>query len=179
MVRDGFEILAKPNGLAESRLAVIVGRTFDRRSTRRNGFKRCVREVYRLRRNELKGLDILVRARAMKDQESIRQQMNEVFDRLSRTLASSGARKSDEQTAQRNLVIRGLLGLISAYRLLFSPLLGGRCRFYPSCSQYAMQAITEWGAVRGVLLASKRFFKCHPFHPGGYDPVPTALERCG
>ena len=67
---------------------------------------------------------------------------------------------------------RILLGLIKAYRVLVSPLLGPRCRFYPTCSAYAAEAIDTHGALRGSWLAVKRVAKCHPWHPGGVDPVP-------
>ena len=67
---------------------------------------------------------------------------------------------------------RVLLALISGYRLLLSPLLGASCRFYPSCSTYAVEAIQTHGAARGTWLALKRILKCHPWHPGGVDPVP-------
>lgn len=59
--------------------------------------------------------------------------------------------------------------LITAYQKLISPFLGAHCRFYPSCSQYAHEAITQKGFARGTWLAVKRLSKCHPFHPGGYD----------
>jgi len=64
-----------------------------------------------------------------------------------------------------------LLG-VEAYRVALSPLLGGFCRYGPSCSVYAEEAIRRHGARRGGLLAMKRLARCHPFHPGGYDPVP-------
>ena len=67
---------------------------------------------------------------------------------------------------------RLLLGLITAYRYLLSPLLGPSCRFYPTCSAYAAEAIDTHGALRGSWLAGKRILKCHPWHPGGFDPVP-------
>ena len=67
-----------------------------------------------------------------------------------------------------------LLALIRAYRLLLSPLLGASCRFYPSCSAYAAQALEEHGAVRGSWLTAKRILKCHPWHAGGVDLVPPA-----
>jgi uncharacterized protein len=69
---------------------------------------------------------------------------------------------------------RVLLVLIRAYRLALSPLLGASCRFYPTCSSYALEAIDTHGAVRGSWLAVKRVLKCHPWHPGGIDPVPPA-----
>ncbi|MDQ3428173.1 MAG: membrane protein insertion efficiency factor YidD [Gemmatimonadota bacterium] len=62
--------------------------------------------------------------------------------------------------------------LIRGYQLLLSPLLPPSCRFYPSCSQYALEAVTRHGALRGGWLAARRLVRCHPFHPGGYDPVP-------
>ncbi len=65
-----------------------------------------------------------------------------------------------------------LLGLVRGYQMLLSPLLPPSCRFHPSCSEYACQAISRHGAIRGVWLAACRLAKCHPFHPGGYDPVP-------
>ncbi|NLH45732.1 MAG: membrane protein insertion efficiency factor YidD [Acholeplasmataceae bacterium] len=61
--------------------------------------------------------------------------------------------------------------LIRFYQLFISPLFPPTCRFYPTCSQYAIEAIQKKGVLRGVLLAIKRIAKCHPFHPGGYDPV--------
>lgn len=64
------------------------------------------------------------------------------------------------------------LSLIRAYRLFLSPLLGPRCRFYPSCSVYAQTAIERFGLVRGTGLAAHRLCRCHPFNDGGCDPVP-------
>ena len=61
--------------------------------------------------------------------------------------------------------------LIRFYQLFISPLFPPTCRFYPTCSRYAIEAIQKKGVLRGVFLAIKRIAKCHPFHPGGYDPV--------
>jgi putative membrane protein insertion efficiency factor len=70
-------------------------------------------------------------------------------------------------------VIRAvLLLLVRAYRRLVSPLLPPACRFYPSCSAYAETAVARHGALRGAWLAARRLARCHPFHPGGIDPVP-------
>ncbi|HHW21804.1 MAG TPA: membrane protein insertion efficiency factor YidD [Clostridiaceae bacterium] len=67
---------------------------------------------------------------------------------------------------------KALLAIIRFYRKYLSPLKGKpSCRFYPTCSQYAMDAISKYGAFKGTFLAILRILKCHPFHPGGYDPV--------
>jgi putative membrane protein insertion efficiency factor len=65
-----------------------------------------------------------------------------------------------------------MLFLIRAYQAVLSPLLGTRCRFYPSCSTYTHDAIEKYGLMKGILLGSKRLLRCHPFHQGGIDPVP-------
>ena len=65
------------------------------------------------------------------------------------------------------------MGLIRAYQLILSPFIGNQCRFHPSCSNYALQAVRQHGALRGSVLAVRRLLKCHPFHPGGFDPVPA------
>lgn len=71
------------------------------------------------------------------------------------------------------MVARLLLALIAGYRAALSPLLAPRCRYLPTCSAYAGQAISDFGAARGGWLALRRLLRCHPFHPGGYDPVPV------
>ncbi len=63
------------------------------------------------------------------------------------------------------------VGLIKGYQLAVSPLFGSTCRFYPTCSEYAVQAIDKYGLVRGGLKAVRRILRCHPFSPGGYDPA--------
>jgi putative membrane protein insertion efficiency factor len=74
-------------------------------------------------------------------------------------------------------VRRLLLGGIRLYQLALSPWLGGRCRYEPTCSQYAAEAIATRGAVRGSWLAAKRIGRCHPWGGAGYDPVPRADRR--
>jgi putative membrane protein insertion efficiency factor len=74
----------------------------------------------------------------------------------------------------RSLVIL----LIDAYRYLLSPMLGSNCRFHPSCSAYARDAVARHGARRAAWLAVRRVVCCHPWHPGGYDPVPEATPAC-
>lgn len=70
-----------------------------------------------------------------------------------------------------------LVALLKAYRYAISPLLGRHCRFEPSCSAYAIEALETHGALRGAGLAAVRVCRCHPWHPGGYDPVPPRAAR--
>ena len=65
-----------------------------------------------------------------------------------------------------------LIGFIRGYQLLISPILPASCRFHPSCSEYTRQAIAKYGSLRGSWLGARRLLRCHPFNPGGYDPVP-------
>lgn len=67
---------------------------------------------------------------------------------------------------------RLVVGLIVMYQRAISPLLGNVCRYEPSCSEYMRQAVDKYGASRGVWMGTRRLLRCHPFHPGGYDPVP-------
>lgn len=69
-----------------------------------------------------------------------------------------------------------MIALIQGYRILLSPFLGPCCRFVPSCSEYALDAIEHHGPLRGVTMALRRILRCHPFHPGGYDPVVKPSE---
>jgi putative membrane protein insertion efficiency factor len=71
-----------------------------------------------------------------------------------------------------------LIALIRAYQYAISPLLGQRCKYYPSCSSYAIDALREHGAIRGLGLASWRLLRCNPFSNGGYDPVPERHPGC-
>jgi len=70
------------------------------------------------------------------------------------------------------LAARGLITLVHVYRVTLSPLLGPSCRFEPSCSAYALEALERHGAARGAWLSLRRMLRCHPFHPAGFDPVP-------
>lgn len=70
------------------------------------------------------------------------------------------------------LIRQFLLAIIHVYRYAISPFLGPRCRFHPSCSAYAAESLTRYGLLKGLWLTTKRILRCHPFHPGGHDPVP-------
>ena len=67
---------------------------------------------------------------------------------------------------------KAMLGAIRFYRGKISPLYPPRCRYIPTCSQYALEAVEKYGAVKGGWMAARRIARCHPFHKGGYDPVP-------
>ncbi len=70
------------------------------------------------------------------------------------------------------LILRRLcIGLLMVYRACLSPMLGPACRFHPTCSVYAQDAIERYGVLKGLVMAGRRLLKCHPFHPGGVDPV--------
>ena len=80
---------------------------------------------------------------------------------------------SGNRAGPRIVVIdRLLIALLRGYKRFVSPLLGPRCRFVPTCSEYAMEAIARFGVLRGTWLAMRRLGRCHPLHPGGHDPVP-------
>ncbi|HYS16527.1 MAG TPA: membrane protein insertion efficiency factor YidD [Candidatus Binatia bacterium] len=72
---------------------------------------------------------------------------------------------------------RVAVGAVKTYQWLVSPLLPSACRFAPTCSEYARLALEAHGLVRGVGLAARRLLRCHPFHPGGYDPPPARARR--
>jgi len=74
------------------------------------------------------------------------------------------------------MLTKPLIFLIDSYRLLISPLLPRSCRFYPSCSNYAREALLTQGLFKGLYLTCRRLLKCHPFHPGGFDPVTEIIK---
>ncbi len=71
---------------------------------------------------------------------------------------------------------KAFIFLIKGYQTLLSPFIVSRCRFYPTCSEYSLQAINIHGPLKGLVLSVKRIFRCHPFHPGGIDHVPQKKD---
>jgi putative membrane protein insertion efficiency factor len=84
-----------------------------------------------------------------------------------------GLRRAPERAVKRLLI-----ALVRGYQLLISPVLGNNCRYLPSCSAYTIEAMQKWGSWRGLVMGIKRVARCHPFHEGGYDPVPP-VDRSG
>jgi putative membrane protein insertion efficiency factor len=71
------------------------------------------------------------------------------------------------------------VGIVRGYQWTIRPLIGAHCRFWPSCSEYAVEAFKQHGALRGGALAARRILRCNPWHEGGYDPVPPAHRTAG
>jgi len=95
-------------------------------------------------------------------------------------MIQADSRVPDRPTRRASSALARLTrAIILVYRWTLSPLLGPRCRFYPSCSMYALEAVDRYGAIRGAWLALRRIGRCHPWHPGGYDPVPERASRGG
>jgi putative membrane protein insertion efficiency factor len=87
-------------------------------------------------------------------------------------------RAADQEARRLSPAGQLLVGLLTVYRKFVSPMLGARCRFYPSCSAYALESVQLHGALKGSWLATRRLSRCHPFHAGGIDPVPgSVFER--
>ena len=84
-----------------------------------------------------------------------------------------------DRTHQDTVIDRLLISALRGYKRWISPLLGPRCRFHPTCSEYAMQSIARFGALRGSAMAAWRVLRCHPLHPGGHDPVPPRPPKKG
>ena len=137
-----------------------------RRAVDRNRVRRLIRESFRVHQLSLPPLDIVIGVRAgvlAVDNARLRSSLEKLW--------------LEDIGDMRHLIAL----LIRAYQLGISPLLGARCRFYPSCSQYALEAVRAHGSLRGAALALRRLARCHPFHAGGYDPVPSASDcsaRC-
>jgi len=166
-----FALLYKPNGLQHPRLGISVSKKNIPKAFRRNRLKRIIRESFRLNQHNLPAMDfvVLVYNSANKLDDKIwRGTLNDTFHKLieSRSI----------QPKYEGYIARIIIAFLGFYRYFISPVLGSRCRFYPSCSAYAREAVERHGAWRGGLLALKRICSCHPFHAGGYDPVPKKLK---
>jgi putative membrane protein insertion efficiency factor len=104
---------------------------------------------------------------------------------MKRTLSDRCSQKRDYLLTMRanrigktinDIGARLIVFFISVYRIVLSPVLPRSCRFYPSCSAYAIGALKKHGAIKGSYLAARRILRCHPFHEGGFDPVPDSFS---
>ena len=98
-------------------------------------------------------------------------------EKMQATPTGLNSQPSLQNDSKPPLLRRLFAVLLRGYRLLISPLLGQRCRFEPSCSRYAEQAVLAHGIFKGTWLALRRIGRCHPWHEGGYDPVPGPLQH--
>ncbi len=89
---------------------------------------------------------------------------------------STSTEPSPPRARRTPILAAPLIGLVRVYQVLLSPLMGGRCRFVPTCSQYAIDALRNQGALKGSWLAARRILRCHPFGDSGYDPAPLPPE---
>ena len=94
------------------------------------------------------------------------------------TKPKAGNARSSGRFGEPSLPARTAILLVKLYQKLISPWLGQRCRFHPSCSNYCIDALHQHGMVLGLWLGLKRICKCHPFHPGGFDPVTKKKKDC-
>lgn len=141
-------ILGRLNQLGHPRIGLTVAKKHVKRAHERNRIKRLTRESFRLRQHELPAMDFVVVAKkGIADLDN--RALTEALDKLWRR----HCRRS-----------RILIGLVRAYQLVISPLLGPRCRFQPTCSHYAIEALSRFGMIKGSWLALKRVLKCHPLN---------------
>jgi putative membrane protein insertion efficiency factor/ribonuclease P protein component len=186
-----FLVVGRSNGLDRTRLGVTVTKKTGI-AVVRNRLKRQVREFFRLQSAGWPtGLDLLFIARQTAG-TCPRQVIARDLERVGRQIAAAGrpgqpggAPGSDPgsvpagfiQRSPGRLILGLALGLIHLYQRSISPFTPPCCRFRPTCSDYAAQALETHGLGRGSLLALRRLLRCHPFYPGGYDPVPPPPSR--
>lgn len=158
-----FLALFKPNQKPYARLGLVIGKRVANTAISRNRIKRVIRESFRLNQEQLKGLDIVIIGRQQ-------------CDTLDKTKLREGIEKLWEKL--KNKLSNVIALIIRTYQYLISPLFGNCCRFYPSCSSYAIEAFRLHGYLRGSYLTFKRILRCHPWHPGGIDLVPERNSTC-
>ena len=185
VVRTGaFLVLGRLNGLSSCRLGLTVSKRAGR-AVVRSRLKRQAREFFRLNRGGWPAaLDLLFIARAGAGElpaENLRADLARVGARLAAFHHRPGGAPAPPGPPggrfRGRLLAAAALQAIGLYQRFISPLLPPACRFWPTCSHYAAEAVARHGLGRGGLLAIRRLLKCHPFNPGGYDPVPPVEHQ--
>ena len=178
----GFLVLGRLNGLSFCRLGLTVTKKVGR-AVVRSRLKRRVREFFRLNRGGWPvAMDLLVIARleaAGLSAAGLRADLTRVDARLAAWTPGETEPAPGPPEAPRRLPAALAIQAIGFYQRFISPLLPPACRFWPTCSRYAAEAIARHGLGRGGLLTIRRLLKCHPFNPGGYDPVPPVRAAGG
>ena len=162
-------LLDEPAQASTARAGFVVSKAVGN-AVVRNKVRRRLRHLVRPHLTELPAGSLLV-VRALPASATAS------FATLGADLDAALTRGPYPAAAAMTLLARMLTVPIVAYRRYVSPALPARCRFYPSCSAYAQEALARHGAVRGTGLAIWRLLRCHPFHPGGYDPVPDPVRH--
>ena len=181
VVKTGaFLVLGRRNSLPFSRLGLTVSKKVGR-AVVRSRLKRQVREFFRLNRGDWpRALDLLFIARigaGALPTASLRADLARVGLKLTDLMAppdqaAGSGRPPGEPGTWGRLLAAPALEAIDLYQRFLSPFLPPACRFWPTCSHYAAEALARYGLGRGGLLAIRRLLRCHPFSPGGHDPVP-------
>ena len=154
-------VYIRKNNLKYNRLGVVASKKTGN-AICRTRLKRLLREFFRLNENELKnGYDYIFIAKRTAGQKFKTLKYVDIEKDCRKILKKAGG-------IMKNI----LIFFIKIYQKVISPILGPRCRFYPTCSNYAISALKKHGIVKGGILTIKRLLKCHPFNEGGYDPVP-------
>lgn len=170
-------------------IGVVTTRGFKNAVSRNRARRRALGAVWRSREILENGWSYVLIVRPGVDEmpkNELDRQVAEALQRATSSRGSVGSRNSGggrgisggegaSGKAGRKAMLS--VGLIRLYQKTLSPLLGAHCRYYPSCSEYAIDALREYGAIRGWLMAGRRVLRCHPWAPGGYDPVIKPWDR--
>ena len=140
-----------------SRMGVIVSKKVSKRAVVRNRVKRTTREWFRLNQHQNQGLEFSCDCQKERSKGS-KCRITNMFKRSNKKISCG--------------ISKIIIGVIKLYQFLISPLLPRTCRFEPSCSQYAKEALAEFGVLTGLFFTCRRVLRCHPFCKGGYDPLP-------
>jgi len=162
-------IFFKKNNLDYNREAFLASKKVGN-SVKRNRARRLMKESYRIYKESIPlGNDIIFIARNTINGIKCGEVKKSIEAALKRCKLITWTWKLLK--LKRIKLKKIIILLIRGYQIIISPLLPKSCRFYPTCSQYTILAIEKYGVFKGVFLGSKRILKCHPFHPGGYDPL--------